>query len=496
MNRPTPTLIALHGHGEPEPATIAWAERVAPGGWKLVTVDAPGARQDPRSWFDTGPRGVQGEDLQRSIEAIRNAVGEVSGAGPVVLAGFSQGAAMALACGEIPGVVAVVGICPFLPEVEQLKLGSGPPALVVPSEGDEVTPAFLGEDLAAAMRAAGREVELHVTSGVHEVSRDSAVLAKHWLDRRWPARPRISLGLPVDRVGSGPELVSASAVVELSAAYEELGFDAAYVTDHPAPDDRWLAAGGHQALEPTVALATAGSATSRLLLHTHVYILGYRSPFLAAKAISSLDLLTDGRVILGVAAGYLRPEFAALGSSFEDRAERLDEALELLPRIWSGQSVEATGAGFEVRSATVLPRPVQRPHPPIWVGGNSERAMRRAVRLGQGWSPFPTPGGLESATRTAAIPDLDSLLARLGRLGQICEQEGRDEQPTVCFTPFSSNDYLADPEGSLDEMRRECEQLWKAGVDWLALSVPGNDRAEVLANAESLAEAFEPSRPS
>jgi probable F420-dependent oxidoreductase len=300
----------------------------------------------------------------------------------------------------------------------------------------------------------------------------------------------VSLGLPVERVHAGAELVSGPALADLAAAYERFGFHAAYVTDHPAPDDRWLAGGGHHSLEPTVALAVAAAATRRLLVHTNVYVLGYRNPFLAAKALASLDVVSDGRLVIGVAAGYLRPEFEALGGDFDDRGRRLDEVLELLPRIWSEHSVAASGEGFRATAVTALPHPVQRPHPPIWVGGNSLAAMRRAVRFGQGWSPLPTPGGLARAVRTADIGDLGALAARMRRMHELSEEAGRTAVPTTCFVPFSLPDYLSDPVGGLGRLCDEVGELSDLGVDWISAMVPGATRNEVIDHAGALAAAL------
>ena len=139
---------------------------------------------------------------------------------------------------------------------------------------------------------------------------------------------QFTLQLPTDRVAQGEEFVSAEAIAEMARATEQAGFDAAFVTDHPAPEDRWLASGGHQALDPFVALSFVAAATTRLRVQTHVLVASYRNPFLAAKAIATLDVLSRGRVIVGLAAGYLEAEFAALGVDYAERNERV---IHILP---------------------------------------------------------------------------------------------------------------------------------------------------------------------
>lgn len=486
--RKTPTLVALHGHEDAEVATRRWAELMRPGGWRLEVPVATGA-----SWFDTTARGVDSESLERSRRVVTETVAQAVARsdGPVVVAGFSQGAAMALALGDLPGLVGVIGVCPFAAETDGLDLSAGPPALLLPAADDDVVPAFLGEDLAAAMSEAGRRTTAATVAGGHAVGSEAVTHARSWLEALSPAGMKISLGLPVDRVSTGRELVSGEAIGELAAAWEQFGFDAAFVTDHPAPDDRWLAAGGHHALEPTVALSIAAAATSRLALHTHVMVLAYRNPFLAAKAIASLDVVSGGRVILGVAAGYLRREFDALGVDFETRGELLDESIAVLRQVFSGESVSGEGSKWNARSVTALPRPLQQPGPPMWIGGNSRRAMRRAVTSGEGWSPFPTPGGLERATRTASIASTEDLRQRLDHLDGMCEELGRANRPTVCFSPFSMGDYLVAPQSGLEPLVREVRELGELGVDWLCLTVPGDTRPEVLELAGQLAEALE-----
>ena len=188
---------------------------------------------------------------------------------------------------------------------------------------------------------------------------------------------KFHVGLPTDRVDAGAEFVSADGIAVVARAAEDAGFDSVFVTEHPYPEDAWLASGGHHALDPFVALSFAASATTTVRLLTNLCVVPYRNPFLVAKAAMTLDVLSGGRLTLGVGAGYLEPEFRALGVDFEERNELLDEGLVAIKRAWTESGVTMTGRHFDVRGHTMLPRPVQSPHPPIWVGGNSKRAIRR-----------------------------------------------------------------------------------------------------------------------
>lgn len=222
---------------------------------------------------------------------------------------------------------------------------------------------------------------------------------------------RFHLGLPTDRVDAGEEFVSADGIAVVARAAEDAGFDSVFVTEHPYPEDAWLASGGHHALDPFVALSFAASATTTVRLLTNLCVVAYRNPFLVAKAAMTLDVLSGGRLTLGVGAGYLEPEFRALGVDFDERNELLDEGLVAIKRAWTESGVQMTGRHFEVRGHTMLPRPAQSPHPPIWVGGNSKRAIRRAVDLADGWSPMPNPRALGARRRSAHLETVDELKA-------------------------------------------------------------------------------------
>jgi len=285
---------------------------------------------------------------------------------------------------------------------------------------------------------------------------------------------RFSVELPTQRVGQGDEFVSGEGVAEVARAAEAAGFSACFVTDHPFPGDAWLAAGGHHTLDPFVALAVAGAATTRLRLQTHVLVLPYRNPHLVAKSAASLDVLSGGRLILGVAAGYLESEFAALGADFSARNETCDLALETICDAWSGDSIP----GPRGDGNTMLPVPRQRPRPPVWVGGNSKRAIRRAIELADGWVPFPNPPAVAKFSRTAVMESLDDLASRLAYAREHARKVGRVAPIEVCYAVRPRRDASAGEVG--DEVRR----LAELGVGWLTVGVRGRTRSEYC---ESLA---------
>lgn len=299
------------------------------------------------------------------------------------------------------------------------------------------------------------------------------------------------LGLPTDDVDRREEFGTVDAVTEMARTAERLGYDGVYVTDHPIPPQRFLETGGHHALEPTVVLAVAAATTTRLRLMTNLYIVAYRNPFLAAKAIASLDSLSGGRVILGTGAGYLEPEFRALGADFEHRNDRLDEALALMKRVWSGEVVDAVGPGYEAHGHVARPTPVTVPHPPIWVGGNTDRALRRVAELGNGWIPMPAPRKFAKFVRSAPLETVDDLRDKIGALHEHAAAAGRDGPFDVMFAPMGLAPYghpAFDASAYVDGLG----ELAALGVtcSGMAFSHPGSGALGSRAQFLELAEGF------
>jgi probable F420-dependent oxidoreductase len=191
-------------------------------------------------------------------------------------------------------------------------------------------------------------------------------------------------------------------LVRVAQAAERAGFLYVAVCDHVAiPAARSQVTGrdvadaaadmGTTWYDPVATLAFLAAATTTVRLMSNVLVGPYRHPLLVAKAFGTLDHLSGGRVILGVGAGHVDAEFAALGLSFADRGRRLDEALDGIRAAWSAEFSSFDGPTWSWRDAGQRPRPVQQPRPPIWIGGLGRPALRRVAERGDGWVPQGTP---------------------------------------------------------------------------------------------------------
>ncbi len=177
-------------------------------------------------------------------------------------------------------------------------------------------------------------------------------------------------------------------LVAVAKRADELGYAWVPCSDHVVVPKRALPAMGAVWYEPATTLAFVAGVTQRLRLLTHVLILPYHSPFDVAKQYATLDRLSGGRVILGVGVGHLRREFLALGARYEERDTVTDEYIRIIDALWTQAEASFRGHYYEFREFHLAPRPVQQPRPPIWAGGNSRRAARRAAELSDGWVPW------------------------------------------------------------------------------------------------------------
>ena len=280
-----------------------------------------------------------------------------------------------------------------------------------------------------------------------------------------------------------PELVTGSGIAGVAAAAEAAGFHGFGFTDHPAPTQRWLEAGGHDALDPFVAMGFAAARTTTLRLIPNIVVLPYRNPFVVAKSGATLDLISDGRFILGVGVGYLKREFAALGVDFDERGKLFDEALEVIRGIWTNDDFSYEGRHFTAKGLTAHPRPVSRPHPPIWIGGNTAAARRRVTMHGDGWCPFPAPAVLAQTARTAEMSS-DILGEGIDDLRRRLETEGRDPSTIDISFTNAEGGSPGDDAFNADAYLSGVEKLAALGVTWLQVGLPGDSLTHVLETIE------------
>jgi len=283
-------------------------------------------------------------------------------------------------------------------------------------------------------------------------------------------------------------LATPAIIRDTAVRAEQLGYDSAWVSDHvvvPRPNVKNF---GETVFDPLVTLGVIAGATSRVQLGTTVLIVPYRNAVVTAKMVSSLDALSGGRVVLGVGAGWVAAESAMLSVPFRERGAMTDEYLDAMRELWT--SATPSFAGKYTRFGDVLfePKPVQKPHPPIWVGGHSPAALRRTARIGAAWHPINRPP--------------DELRAGRAELARLCREAGR---PAPALTlrndvkilrageraPESTHAgrVLAGEPAALVEQIRELAQC---GVEHLVLEFLAADGREFQAQLATFAERVRP----
>jgi probable F420-dependent oxidoreductase len=238
---------------------------------------------------------------------------------------------------------------------------------------------------------------------------------------------QFGFGLPTRGPLSTPENL-----IRLVRRAEELGFDFISVSDHVviprAIGSRYpYSTTGEFAVDPSgsyleqlMVLTYVAARTSRLRLLTSVMVVPQRPPVLTAKQLASLDVLSGGRLIFGIGAGWLREEFEALDApSFAQRGSVTDEYLRAFKELWTNEQPNFKGDHTQFHDIAFAPKPVQKPHPPIWVGGESDAALRRTARLGDVW--YPIGSNPRHPLGTTA-----QLASALDRLRGFAREAGRD----------------------------------------------------------------------
>ncbi|MGH7401071.1 MAG: TIGR03619 family F420-dependent LLM class oxidoreductase [Candidatus Rokuibacteriota bacterium] len=285
--------------------------------------------------------------------------------------------------------------------------------------------------------------------------------------------------------------IEPSRLIQLAARAEEMGLDSIWVTDHViVPRDITLIYRSDM-LDPLAVLPWLSGVTERIALGTSVIVLPYRSPLPVAKLLASVDVLSGGRLIVGVAVGWVEGEFEALGVPFRERGRRTDEAIELFRAVWTQEYPEIKTANHHLTGLQASPMPLQKPRPPILVGGASDAAMRRAARLGDGWHASGTP---PSTFRAGALA-----------VANHWKDAGREGAPQLSLRIPILIDDIHRPavdaallgtrhvlRGSLTSIVRELRQYQAAGCEHVALEVSYSTYPAILETIDVIAEQIRP----
>jgi len=290
--------------------------------------------------------------------------------------------------------------------------------------------------------------------------------------------------LPNCRHLATPDIIRGAAV-----GAEQLGYDSVWVSDHVVVPHANIVNFGETVFDPLVTLAVVAGATHRVRLGTTVLIVPYRNAVVTAKMIASLDALSGGRVVLGIGAGWVAAESAALGVPFAERGAMTDEYLAALQELWTSRAPSFAGKYTRFGGLVFEPKPLQKPHPPIWVGGHSRAALRRAARLGAAWHPINRPPA--------------ELQAGQAEIARLCQASGRATPPALTLrndlrvlrpgqsAPASTHGgrVLAGEPAALVE---QIGELAACGVEHLVLEFLAADGRELDAQMAVFAESVRP----
>jgi probable F420-dependent oxidoreductase len=288
------------------------------------------------------------------------------------------------------------------------------------------------------------------------------------------------LSLPHFRRVASPE-----AIRRVAQRAEDLGYDGIWVSDHIVIPHAAIERFGSMFYEPLTVLAFAAACTSRVRLGTTVLILPYRNPIVTAKVLATLDVLSGGRVTAGMAVGWTEDEFRALGVSFQERGALSDEYIAAFKVLWRQDRPAFLGQYVRFENIAFEPKPVQKPHIPIWIGGNSKRAIRRAVTLGDCWHP----------TR----PLVEDVKAGVAYLHEVCAQRGRDprslliavRQPLKFYDGAEASVRRRPLLGSTQKIIDDIGHYRNAGVQYMLLDTFYNSPELEYETAEGMFETIE-----
>lgn len=275
------------------------------------------------------------------------------------------------------------------------------------------------------------------------------------------------------------------ALLQLAPLAEQLGYDSVWTSEHLFHSEYVLQRLGNKPYyEPLTIFTAVATMTQTVRLGTSVLVLPYHNPIRLAKTVATLDAISNGRVIVGIGVGVIEEEFTALGSPYKERGAYSDETIAILKELWTQEDPQFAGTYYTFNGMKFSPKPVQTPYPPIWIGGASRPAIRRAAQVGDGWHPIrQSPEDLRSSLAT---------------LRQLAADAGRD----VSNMPVSIRgelDFLSSPGqpathdpysfcGTTEEIIDTLQAYEQAGATHIVLAVNTGDTGKIRETIERFAQ--------
>ncbi|MBM3940176.1 MAG: LLM class F420-dependent oxidoreductase [SAR202 cluster bacterium] len=264
---------------------------------------------------------------------------------------------------------------------------------------------------------------------------------------------------------------------QFAEAAESLGFGSLFVTDHVIMPKGSTTPYLNAMLDPLATLNYLAGVTSRIRIGTSVIILPYRHPVLVAKEVATADALSGGRVIFGAAVGWAEEEFRALNANFEERGDVADEYLRAIRGLWADPDADFKGRYVTIQGVHFSPSPAQTPHPPVWIGGSSKRAGRRAVELGDAWH-----------ATNVTVPQLREVATHMRHLSMM---RGRAKPPalTMRMPVYLDSQPPQGRVGASGDERSIIEQTRayaEAGVEHVVFAVPEVEFSVAMRQLERL----------
>jgi len=253
---------------------------------------------------------------------------------------------------------------------------------------------------------------------------------------------------------------------------EDLGFESIWMAEHPiipvhttskygGTPDGSIPESMNDMADPFICLAIASATTSKMMLGTSICLVPEHNPLVQAKQIAALDFHSGGRFIFGIGTGWLREETEIMGGDFDHRWTQAREAVEAMKEMWTKDEAEYHGHYYDFPPVRVFPKPIQKPHPPVFLGGAAKNVFKRVVTYGDGWMPVrATPEGIKAGRAT---------------LDELADAAGRDPKSIQILVYGASS-------------RDEIKQMEHAGADMATVRLPSTESGEALSGLEKLAE--------